>query len=500
MTWGERALGRLGAGVVGRPAGAARSADARAVRVITALFGLCVLAYLATLPLPRARDDALLFHSDGVGYYAVLRSLVLDRDLDLRNELFVLAGEVHDRPVAPYYTIGMAVAWLPFYLAAHLAASLGAALGLPIRADGYHQLYQVAVCLGSMLYGYLGLRLTYSLCREFADVLAAVAAVVVVWLGWSIVYYLTIENSMSHMVSFAVVSALIAWWRLGRDAAPVRYWCGLGLLTGFAATVRPQDGLFLVLPGLSLLSAALTAVRGPRPIGVAGYPVPRKRSPGSAPPLDTVPTVRESGRPATLADVVRAGLLLAAGVALGYAPQLVASTVAYGTPLTVGYQAAGQRFFLASPRLAEVLFSTWHGLFTWHPVLLLVPVGLWLVARRDAADALALTVAWLLQVYLVASWEVWWQGDAFGSRMLINCGAIFALGLAAVFAWLRRRSGGWAVAAVVAPALVWNWLFILQYRLGYVPMSDPLTWQQLTTDKLTVVPDLLRRLLRRGAA
>jgi hypothetical protein len=42
--------------------------------------------------------------------------------------------------------------------------------------------------------------------------------------------------------------------------------------------------------------------------------------------------------------------------------------------------------------------------------------------------------------------------------------------------------------------IVWNGLSLIQYRLGFVPMSAPLTWQQMTIDRLRIPWLLLRKL------
>ena len=40
---------------------------------------------------------------------------------------------------------------------------------------------------------------------------------------------------------------------------------------------------------------------------------------------------------------------------------------------------------------------------------------------------------------------------------------------------------------------MWNGLAPLQYRLGFVPMGEPLTWEQMTSGRLAVVWQLPRR-------
>ncbi|NJP05140.1 MAG: hypothetical protein HC837_05685 [Chloroflexaceae bacterium] len=52
--------------------------------IIGGLFALSLPLYLLLIPVPRA--DGQLIGSDGTAYYAYVRSLVMDHDLDLSNE------------------------------------------------------------------------------------------------------------------------------------------------------------------------------------------------------------------------------------------------------------------------------------------------------------------------------------------------------------------------------------------------------------------------------
>ncbi len=418
---------------------------------LSVLFGLCLVVFIATLWVPRV--DGLLIGSDGVFYYANLRSLFFDHDLHLSNDYFGLLGFVPEGFDTPLYPVGMALVWLPFYTLAHGMVWLFHTLGAPSEPDGFGWSYQIAVCLGSMIYGYLGMLLVFRLCREFFSPLIALSSTLLIWFGWNILYYMVFENSMAHCTSLLLITGLIVWERLEQKRHFVIYWAVQGCLIGLATMVRPQDGAFAVLPAMILLLQLWEALR------------------------------QRSGREAV--QVVLHGLIFVVTALLTFAPQLAASQVAYGRLLISGQMVKGETFDWTSPQLFSVLFSTWHGLFTWHPLILLAVVGLGLLARSYPFYILQLAVAFLVQLYIVASWNHWWQGDAFGGRVFISCGAIFALGLAAVLDYLHKRFGIWTLLAIGLLTLGWNGLFIVQYRLGFISKSDPLSWRELTIDKLT---------------
>ena len=435
----------------------------RPVRTLSLLFAFCVATFLITIPLPRV--DHLLIGSDGVSYYHYVHSLVIDGDLDFRNEYVHFLGADHvpaDTPAGRppnKMSIGLGLVWMPFFVAAH---ALSALLGLP--TDGYSYVYQAAVCLGSMTYGFIGLLLTYRLCRERVDAASAVIAVALIWFASNVVYYMVVEPSMSHMASLGAVSAFLAWWRLRRDRAGVGYWIGLGAFGGLAALIRPQDGAFLLLPGLQWVIEALRLTRG-----------------------------RGSDR---LAAHAARGAAMMVAAALVFAIQVWAWRVVFGSVRVSGYFYSGREGFAWwRPHLVDVLFSSFHGLFTWHPIYLVGAIGFWWVAKDDRVYAAWLVLGVAIQVYLVAAWHAWWQGEAFGGRRLISTVPIFALGLAEVVDRARRISW-WIVILPGFLLLLWNFAFLVQYRFGFIPMGTPISLRQAVWEKFTLPIAVWHRLAR----
>jgi len=458
------------------------------VAVLSLLFVLCVAVFLATISLPRV--DNLLIGSDGILYYHYVRSFVIDGDLDFTNEYLYFNGPAGVPAPTPAglppnrMSIGMGVVWLPFFLLAHAIAGL-----LDLPTDGYSYLYQAAVCLGSMVYGFIGLLMIYRLCRQYADAVSSVVSVVLIWFGSNVIYYMVAEPSMSHMVSLGVVSSFLAWWRLSKSRGSVLYWAVLGALGGLAALIRLQNVLFLMLPAVQWL------FEGARPDSDPRLPDSDPRLP------DSDPLWQDRRREDFLVHVGR-GALMGLAAVLVFSMQLWAWQTVYGSVFASGYAYGSQRnFYWLSPQVLQVLFSLRHGFFTWHPIYLVGAVGLWWVAREDAdkprprAYALLLVLAFALQVYLVAAWRMWWQADAFGGRMLISTAPVFALGLAQIVKRLRQANWLWVVIPGGA-ILLWNLAFFVQYRFGFIPMGEAITFRQLVWDKFTLPVELLRRVLR----
>src|SRR5437879_3000689 len=127
-----------------------------------------------------------IVHGDGVGYYAYARAPLIQHNLrfeeDWRhgNLYFSQARTLPGGQLNPnqytetgyvnnLFTIGPAMLWTPFLLAAHATVLSANALGGHIPADGFSTPYILAMALGTAIYGFLGLIFSYSLARKYVE-------------------------------------------------------------------------------------------------------------------------------------------------------------------------------------------------------------------------------------------------------------------------------------------------------------------------------------------
>ena len=348
---------------------------------------------------------------DGVGYFSYLHSVLVDHDLDLANE-YAAALEAHVTLNPDHYTTRTATGLLADYFPvgpALLAAPFYAA-GLALHPDGrpvFGPPFTTAFDLASLLCGLLAL----AICLRLTGSRAAVAALA---LATPLTYYLLLQPSYSHSFSAFAVSLFVwAWWTT-RERRGALGWLLLGLLGGLMAAVRFQDGPLLAI---------------------------------------------------VLLDLRRGGwriLLAVAGAVVGFLPQLAVDRVLFGTWLP--QRPAGQDLQLLPGHYWDVLFSSYHGLFTWSPVLLVAVVGMAL--RRERVLKAAFAYALLVETLLNGAAPDWWGGYAFGARRFVDLLPLFALGLAEV----ARRVGPGVAAAALAALAAWNALLIA--NLTYVQRSD----------------------------
>jgi hypothetical protein len=409
-------------------------------RVIAAVGLACALAYgLSLVLLPKAGGRIVV--GDAVHYFVYLRSLVFDRDLHFQNEYFRLYGldphappppdtEWVYTPLATGYTrnlmpIGTAIVWAPIYLGVTAGAWGLHLLGLAATPDGYARVFQATAGFSGILAATLGAWLSFLLARTLFDAAVALWATLAVWLGSSAIYYSLVSPTYSHACSMLATSAaLYVWWRSRSERSASRY-ALVGALVGCAALIRPQDVVFLM-----------------------------------APLLDTVEELRQPGASPRRVALLHAVISVAAACVV-FVPQMLVWTVLYGSPLLVPQGSGFMRW--TEPQLAAVLFSSFRGLFTWTPVLLVATLGLGSLGRERRHLAIVLVAIVALSWYVNASVADWWAGEAFGARRFVSCFPIFVVGCGAIMERWRDRPMT-LVAGVVLVVLL-NGLLLFQYQL-----------------------------------
>ena len=410
---------------------------------------ILVLVWVPTLVVGIARSNGV--SGDGIYYFAYLRSVVIDQDLNFSNELEQFRDNPHvarqlDSGVTTpagltpnLFSVGPAIVWSPLYLVAHIATG----------GDGFGYWEILSLTLSTALLALLGLFVSWratilllpAQLKQFRAESIALAAVISTYYGTNLVYYGTFETSMSHAAGFAVVSSLILLWLKWRERLMAWQWLILGLLSGLAGLMRWQ----LLAVGVVIIA------------------------------VDLVSRKKLSAWKATLAAAI--------GSLISFSPQLIAWRILYGSWIVVPQ---GTGFFdLRSPHALETLVSARHGLLTWTPLVVLAFVGLILLWRRSKTlrpELVLLLIAFLVQVYINGAAIEWWGGEAFGARRYTDLSVIFVIGIAGLLyaAW-HKRTLRWVALGAISILVVWNLLFMQAYRhdqisrAGYVSASDAVT-------------------------
>lgn len=319
---------------------------------------------------------------DGRYYYSYVRSLVIDGDLDFKNEIEYFGEPVvltKTGRVANKYSIGPAIFWLPGFLLAHLIA----------RGDGYSHIYQVLVGLNSVFWGVFGLWFCWRTARQYFSKNSAFLAVMAVWLGTNLFFYTAVDPINSHSVSFFVASSLV-YLTFGKELGGLGQLGMLGLLVGILGMIRTQDLIFALPVGIWILKKKINFIKI---------------------------------------------IIFITFIILGILPQILVWKYLYGefrSPYLIGTE----RFNLLNPQIFGVLFSRNNGLFYYSPILILGILGM--LGRLGEWWAWAGILLFLFQTYIVGSWHSWYGGAAYGGRMFISLMPFFILGLAATIRRFKK--------------------------------------------------------------
>ena len=368
---------------------------------------------LAACLIPTYLDHSRNMESDGIHYYAYLRSLLFDGDLDLRNDYALLgwANTAH-RNVLP---VGAAILWSPLVLLVHLGREAARLFGAG-PPNGAEPIYQGAACLATLAYGAAGLFLLQGALRRWAVPAAAFWATVLCWVGSPLRFYLSVIPGMAHGAEFFAAVLVLRSYLSLRARPDVRNAVGAGAACGLLFLVRSQDGLFLVLPALELASRF---VRG----------------------LDRRPTAR-------------ALLALTAAFAATALPQVLVWQAMFGVPLLIPHKVIHGAQFMrpGQPELAGTLFSPRGGLFLNHPAMLAAAIGLVVLAFRDGRYVATILPALLAGWYVNSTIFDWYHVRRFTGMV-----PFLAPGLACVIAPLTRTG-------IILPALLV--FLVLRYDLA----------------------------------
>jgi Dolichyl-phosphate-mannose-protein mannosyltransferase len=440
--------------------------------------------------------------SDGRGYYAYLRSPLIDHNLrfagdwnsppltELRdctvcsarakqywnhpaNQLLLIhpGTTIYVNPITKtgylpnFYTVGPAILWAPFVAVAHLAVLGADALGLHIPPDGHSWPYVAALSFATAIYGFLGLYFSFQLAKSFVKERWAFWATLGIWFGSSLPTAMYLEPSWSHTHSAFCVAWFLWYWHRTRAARTWKQWLAMGLIAGLMMDVYLANGVFLLAPAVDC---------------VADY-------------------WRSRQSPRLLWEQFRSHLIFAASCIVAFSPMLITRRIIFGNALTLGMY-ANVPWNWKTPVFWAVLFSAKHGVFICTPILLLAVLGLFAVCRTDFSVGTTLLLL-AGAFYCLISVYPWWDGVySFGNRFFISLTPIFIVGLAAAFSWAARlwtdsKTAVRRLAPLTVLLILWNFGLIYQWShyLFFPEGVGDVSWSEVVYNQFRVVPEQLLR-------
>ena len=449
-------------------------------RPVFFLLGVFYISFIIFTPLgndisflPHALEPTGVYHllhfdkGDDAGYYAYLRSLFFDYDLDFYNEPYY----AHNRNildtgyVANPWKIGPAILWFPFFLLAHLITWLYNILGEPLTKDGLSFIYIASTALASSTYVCLGLIFHYFILRRWFSQEAAVFSVILFFLAVGMVYFTFIRSRMAHANDYFLICLFIFCWLDFRDnPGPVKG-ISVGLVGGLMMLTRINSATYLLLPIFDFAREVFLMVYAKNKI--------KRRS------------------------LIPYYLLFALNT-LVYSLQLNVNRILSGSlsPIpTTGDQASElfskENWIGIFPNLLKIFFGSNWGLL-WHaPVYFFGAVGFYFFVKRKKDPGIPFFIALIPPLTLLMVWPH--HGLSYGYRHLLTANILFSIGLAELYGRnsFRLKTVLWSIGSIVL--ILWSYIQIGLFKVVIPHDSKNFIWQVFKSLKLYLLPQVWLR-------
>ncbi len=336
-----------------------------------------ILHYYSYLPAAfYERDISLSFLNDSANHVAESRYYHPNK---LLNGNYVIKT-----------TMGMALAYLPFFGLAHIyATSAGEA------TNGFSAPYHFAVLCSSLLYFLLGLVFLYRVLRRYFPESPTLFSLFCLCFGTNVFFYLTIGAGMPHAIDFALVSLFLYYVIRWHDQPGTQRAVMLGFIGGWLVLLRPVNVLvflFFFLYDVSSFKSLAIKVQ-------------------------------------TLLKNKMSILLVILCAILVCVPQLLYWKKLSGHYFFNSYM--GEHFFFNKPHVFDGLFSFRKGWLLYTPLMAFSLAGFFYLGQKLRAYALVIPFFTVVYIYVVFSWWCWWYGGSFGQRVLIDIYPFLAIPLTA---------------------------------------------------------------------
>ncbi len=374
---------------------------------ITAILVIVLEFILMNSPL---RPWARVIYSDGHGYYAYLPAVFIYNDIfmnftrdpipwcDFTSISFNILpnGQLFDK-----YPIGIALMQMPFFLITHIFTSITKIAS----ADGYSMPYQISAGFCAFVYWTIGSKCLYDIIKEKFTKNIALITIIIFTFATNLFIYLSAFSTISHIYCFSL-SAIIIYLILNEkkwENHEKLYSYLIGLLAGLLFLTKAINILILLI--------------------YIFYTVVDKQ------------TFIERMKTIFRFDRLKFNIL---GIIIPVSLQLAYMYKISGQLFINTYY--NESFFWASPKVWEVLFGPTKGIFFYAPVLIIAFIGFIWFRNHFKEIFYSSVVFFVVELYIIMCWWTgWFQGDSFGSRMLIDFYPILMLTFACALFYIIQK-------------------------------------------------------------
>jgi len=392
------------------------------------LYGFIFIFIILFFPTP-------IWHfPDGIGYYSYLPVLFEQKNYDFKPlfELYTKNIAVtHKGFIVNDFSCGSAIIWLPAYIISRIFESRSVSI--------------IFVNFFSSLLGIFSLFFVYkTLLLLNNDVLISKIISLFIFFGSPLLFYSYVIPQNSHTITSFLCSVYLYFWLSTYGQRSLSRWLVLGLILGLATLVREQEILF----GITLFIEILADVIKIKKIDKFYF--------------KSVP-------------------LFLLTFLFVLTPYFLNSVIIFGSIfIPKSYTLSFTKFSLSS--VLDIIFSSYHGLFWWTPVLCLGIIGLFFGLKKNFVVSISFIFILFLQIVLISLVTAApGGGSSFGIRYLTDCSTIFAFGIYQIYSLLKNSKFKWMFYSICITLTLWTTMLVILSSKGFIDLLEPYTIKEFIT-------------------
>lgn len=382
---------------------------------------------------------------DGNDYYSYLVSIFINKNLTHQDvsHWYVMqtsTGTINAHPP------GVSVLLFPFFCIGYIWAAL---FNAPL--DGLSKPFQVMVSMGALFYLTAGLVYLRRLLMAFTNKDKIITLVIVLlFFGTNLMIYALDEPSMSHIYSFALITAFLYYIHRIFQQPSKRHLYFAGIILGLILLVRPVNAIiFMVIPFFAnSLDDCLLRIK----------------------------KLFRQWKTLVLPTIL---FLLVASI------QSIIWYVQNGK--LIQWSLRGRGFYFSHPQIGLMLFGFDSGFFIYTPLCLLILLGLIPLFYQNKFRFFIMALFMAFAFYLFSCYWSYNYYDGLGIRTFVDFYSLFSILLAILLTYLAGKKIKYAAALIITGAALLNIVYCYQYQAN-IMLHSGMTYQKykyifLKTDK-----------------
>lgn len=440
-------------------------------RFFLGLLAVYYVCFLLITPLgsfnpgvPDAHSYSLtrIDRDDDTEFYVKAKSLVVDQDFDYNNVPFspralCSLNNLANPKASSITPIGPGILWSPFVAIAHLLTkTLNAFWGMDLSENGFSNLYLAITCIGSSLYAFLGLVISFTLLTRYFSYRLSFLAIITVFIGNTLFYNTYVRMLMSHSPEFFTIALFILLYIKLLEHERIEDYFLFGISFGLLGLVRYENlFIFALMPMVDCLYSLTESLRNKKVFSIA--------------------------------TKFKYYLGFLGTAIFVFSLQFVYFYIQTGTLFPLELREAGSSIMSIRPKVIELFWGPTRNILWGNPIVLIGAFGSLFFIKKNQRLGISLFLIIMASLF----WLFWrphfyWWGMDFGIRHLIKISVPLAFGYAALIQVYPFRYKKYLFGGLSLLIVFWEYLKIIQ-----TPSMTPILSENFLTEALRKTPQII---------